>query len=138
MIDSDEEYFGLDEDVPAKAQEEPHPLGVRGLALAEHYFGPLCSPIAASPAKWTAYTEHRRGANAEYRNVFDRRKRYISSAIAESETELGLADGTLKKCVSSLKRGVWYDDDSVRPDSLQRLYVAHSMPPSSFHRRPSV
>ena len=95
MIDSDQEYFGSDEDVPAKTQEEPHPPGVTGLALAEHYFGSLCSPIAASSAKWTAYTEHRRGANAEYRNVFDRRKRYIRSVIAELETELGLAEGTL-------------------------------------------
>ena len=114
---SDEEenpYTKKEDDVVQEV--EPPAAGTTGLALAEHFFGPLLSPVAASHALWTAYTEHRRGVNAKYRNVFDRRKKSISDTVAKLECELGLDDGALQKCISILGRFVEYnseDDVSV-------------------------
>ncbi|KAG6374090.1 hypothetical protein JVT61DRAFT_4733 [Boletus reticuloceps] len=120
MSDSEEEY-SYDEDMEVTVEEPP--AGVTGLALAEHYFGPLLSPIAATPANWTAYTEHRRGANAEYKNVFHRRKRSISDSIAPIEVELGLENGTLRQCICILDRLVERDDVNPRnADALVRIY----------------
>ncbi|KAF8130224.1 hypothetical protein EV363DRAFT_1450649 [Boletus edulis] len=93
--------------------ESPPGVTITGLALAEHHFGPLLSPTAATPEQWTAYTEHRRRTNAQHKNVFNRRKRLISDAVAGIEGELDLDDGTLRKCVSVMWRDVEWDDDEV-------------------------
>lgn len=111
MSDPDEDHSESDEDM--EVQKEEPPPGVTGFALAEHYFGPLLSPVPGTPAQWTAYTEHRRSVNVEYRNVFDRRKRSISDAVAVIENELGLDDGTLQKCISIMYRDVEMDDVEV-------------------------
>ena len=95
---SDEEYE-CHEDV--EIQLEPAPDGTTGLALAEHFFGPLLSPVATTPAQWTDYTEHRLGANANFRNIFNRRKKSICDSVALIEKELGLDDGTLQSVFRS-------------------------------------
>ncbi|KAH0833946.1 hypothetical protein J3R83DRAFT_11142 [Lanmaoa asiatica] len=123
MSSDSDEYSDSDEDV--KVQEKEPPSGVTGLALAEHYFGPLLSPVPATPAQWTAYTEHRRGANTKYGNVFDRRKGSISDAIAVIEDELGLGKGTLQKCVSILGRDVELDG-GIGPRNADVLVRIHS------------
>ncbi|KAN0080110.1 hypothetical protein V8E55_009676 [Tylopilus felleus] len=94
------------------------------LALAEHYFGPLLSPVAATAAQWTTYTERRLGTRAEYGNVFDRRKRSISIPVAAVEKELGLDDGTLQRCISIVSRSVELDDIDVPSQCryLVRIY----------------
>ncbi|KAF8130215.1 hypothetical protein EV363DRAFT_1490437 [Boletus edulis] len=109
-----EEYSYAESDEEVNVEEPP---------AGEHYFGPLLSPIAATPAQWTAYTEHRRGANAKYKNVFHRRKRSISDSIAPIEVELGLENGTLQKCICILDRLVERDDvDPRNADALVRIY----------------
>lgn len=65
------------------------------------------------PAQWTDYTEHRLGANANFRNIFNRRKKSICDSVAPIEKELGLDDGTLQKCISILARDVEWDDVEV-------------------------
>lgn len=71
------------------------PPRVAGLVLAEHCFGPLLSPIVATPAQWITYTKHRRATDARYTNLFGHRKRLISDAVAAVEGDLGLDAGTL-------------------------------------------
>ena len=128
MSDSEEECFKEDENM--EVRKEPPP-GVTGLALAEHYFGPLLSPTAATPAQWTAYTEHRRGVNAKYRNVFDRQRASISDGVAAIEKELGLDNGALQKCISVMMRMVMRDSvdvSGVRPLSCCPIHGHHSQP----------
>jgi hypothetical protein len=125
MSDSEAEYFEEDEDM--EVRKEPPP-GVTGLALAEYYFGPLLSPIAATPAQWTTYAEHRRGVNFEYRNVFDRHRPSISDSVAPIEKELGLDNGTLQKCISVMERMVERDDVNV--SGVSSILLLNSCTPS--------
>ena len=110
MSNSNEDCFRKDENMEVRKEL---PSGVTGLALAEHYFGPLLSPIAATPAQWTAYTKHRRGVNAEYSNIFDRQKRSINDSVAVIEKEMGLDNGALQKCISVMRWLVERDDIDV-------------------------
>ncbi|KAF8438497.1 hypothetical protein L210DRAFT_2268271 [Boletus edulis BED1] len=127
MSDSDSEEeeenpYADKADEVIEVKEEP-PAGTTGLALAEHYFGPLLSPVAATPAQWTAYTGHRRGANAKYNNIFHRRKKSINNAVASIEVQLGLENGTLQKCICILGRHVEGDYiDPQNADIVVRIY----------------
>ncbi|KAG6374087.1 hypothetical protein JVT61DRAFT_4730 [Boletus reticuloceps] len=124
-------------------EESPPGVTITGLALAERYFGPLLSPIAATPEQWTAYTEHRRRTNAQHKNVFNRRKRLISDAVAGIEGELDLDDGTLRKCVSVMWRDVEWDDDDVRDAEIGTRIYSLATPKYidvhiKYHRRPGA
>ncbi|KAF8438509.1 hypothetical protein L210DRAFT_2268758 [Boletus edulis BED1] len=112
LTDSDSNDYPLtDEEMKVEIEDPP---GVTGLALAEHYFGPLLSPVAATPAQWEAYTKNRRATNARHGNMLDDRKsRSIRNTVACMEGELGLEEGTLQKCVSVLWRIIEWDDDEV-------------------------
>lgn len=99
--------------MPGKVPPAP---GTTGLALAEHYFGPMLSPIVATPEQWTVYVQHRRRTNARHKNVFRRRKKLISDIVSCIEDELSLDDGRLRKCISVMSRDVEWDDDEVSWD----------------------
>ena len=111
MSDSDDElrYPGSVKDMEVK-EKDPPPSDVTGLALTEHFFGPSLSPVAATPAQWT---QHRRGSNTKYNNVFDHRRRSISDTVAVIEKELTLDNDTLQKCISILRRLIEWDDVEV-------------------------
>ena len=102
-----------DMEVQEVVEPGPPAPGTTGLALAERYFGPLLSPVTATPAQWTAYTEHRLGANAKYSNAFHRPKKSIGNMVATIEDELGLDNGTLQECILILRRDVEWDDIDV-------------------------
>jgi hypothetical protein len=97
---------------------------LKGLELANHLFGPLLSPVTATEAQWSAYTENRQRTNSVYRNVLGRPSRLISKAVQVIEQDMGLENGTLRKCVSILARDVSMDDDDVS----RTCFCAHSLP----------
>ena len=107
--------------------EAPSPV-ITGLALAEHSFGPLLPPVAATPAEWSAYTDHRQRTNARYKNVFLRQKRMISDCIALIGFELGVDGGTLQKYVSVLRRNIEWED---RNEVSEKTCLSNGPPVSS-------
>lgn len=137
MPGSDGEFTNSDKDMDVNGEAPPH-SGATGLALAERCFGPLLSPVAATPAQWTAYTEHRQGTNAEFRNVFDCRKRSISDTIAEIEEDLGLNNGTLQKCISVIWRIVERDGVEVSGVCASLILLPNSQTLSSQPRNADI
>ncbi|KAF8130234.1 hypothetical protein EV363DRAFT_1219126, partial [Boletus edulis] len=142
MSDSDSNDYPLtDEEMKVEIEDPP---GVTGLALAEHYFGPLLSPVAATPAQWEAYTKHRRATNARHGNMLDDRKsRSIRNTVACMEGELGLEEGTLQKCVSVLWRIIEWDDDEPRDAEVNTRIYSPTAPKCidvhiKYHCRPGA
>ncbi|KAH0833945.1 hypothetical protein J3R83DRAFT_11141, partial [Lanmaoa asiatica] len=80
--------------------EEEELLDLTGLAIAEYYFGPLLSPIAATPAQWSAYIKHR----ANDISKKDNPSIVMSPRLKTNST--GLDDGMVRKCSSIMQRDV--------------------------------
>ncbi|KIJ61203.1 hypothetical protein HYDPIDRAFT_31507 [Hydnomerulius pinastri MD-312] len=118
-------------------------ISLRGLDLAEQRFGPLLSPITATPSDWEAYVENRLKTKERYgsrhsesdeegddeelnygQDDWDVIKKSLRYCMKEMEADMGLPAKSLLKCVEILIcRNLRLDGyEPLSVETLSRIY----------------